>query len=93
MNIKTDAAGAVKNKDFEDLGFKIFETAEGSGMCGESWSIPQWSKDNRIFIVGGYWTWYIRTSPDGRDIWEGWWNTKEELEQTLKEIESQIPLI
>jgi hypothetical protein len=89
MNIKTDKAGVVSHEHIISKGFTVFETTEGSGMCGESWSIPQYT-NGKIYIMGGYWTWYIRKTPQGDDLFDGWWNTNEEFDNTLEQINAQL---
>jgi len=83
MNIRTNSAGQVSDKDFKVLGFHIFHTIEGNDMGQMGWSLPQYKKGN-ITITGGYWTYDL--SYKGEKVFSGWWNSKEELEDTLKEF-------
>lgn len=86
MNIRQNNAGYVTQKHIESKGFHVFETIEGSGM--ENYTMPQY-KNDKIKILGGYWTYYI-TDMKGKSLWEGWWNSNEEFDTTIAEIESKL---
>ena len=88
MNIRTDKAGAVTGKYFLSKGFKIDnETDVRDGERG-GWTLTDYSKGN-IHISGGYWTWYVKDK-NGKSLGEYWWNTEEEFDKTLKQLENEI---
>ena len=53
------------------------------GQC--LYSMPQWVKD-KIEITGGYWSYKIINKANSKYKTDIWRNSKDELEQTLKEI-------
>ena len=89
MNITNDKAGAVSHEHILKRGFKVFETIEGSDMGQMSWSMPQF-KNDKIRILGGYWNYVIKPLNSNKTIWEGWWNSNEEFDETINEINKVI---
>lgn len=84
MNIRKDSAGCVTNKHIQSKGFIIFDTIEGNDMGQMDYSIPQY-KNDKYKIVGGYWNWTIQDL-NGKKLWEGWWNSNEEFDETLNSL-------
>lgn len=84
MNIRTDAAGSVKDEHIISKGFRVFEKIGGNDMGQMEWEIPQYTND-KVKITGGYWTWCV-TDMNGQKLWEGWWNTNEEFDVTMAEL-------
>jgi hypothetical protein len=84
MNIRKDSAGYVTGEHILKSGFKIDKEYE----CKE-WYKKDYSKDGKLFLTGGYWTYYIRDK-NGKKLFEGWWNSNEEFDKTISEIESKL---
>jgi len=84
MNIKTDAAGAVKDEHIISKGFKVFDTIKGNDMGQMEWEIPQYT-NGKVKIVGGYWNWVVKNM-EGQKLWEGWWNSNDEFDATMTEL-------
>lgn len=82
MNILKDSAGCVTHKHIKNKGFNIFDTIEGY-----DYSIPQY-QNNKFQIVGGYWNWIIKDIKTGQKIWSGWWNSNDEFDKTILELET-----
>lgn len=87
MNIHTDAAGAVSDKHILSKGFSVFDVIEVNDIDSSS-SLPQYTNE-KIKIVGGYWHYVVKDMED-KKLWEGWWNSNEEFDQTVTEIESKL---
>ena len=84
MNIRTDAAGAVKHEHIISKGFQVFDKIGGNDMGQMEWEIPQYA-NGKFKITGGYWTWYV-TDMNGQKLWEGWWNSNDEFDATMAEL-------
>ena len=50
-----------------------------------SWEIPQY-KNDKCFITGGYWEWIVKDIK-GKVLFIGWWNSNEEFDKTMQELE------
>lgn len=88
MNIRTIAAGSVTDEHIKSRGFVVFETIEGNDMGQMEYSIPQYT-NGKVKIVGGYWTWYVKDM-EGKTLWEGWWNSNDEFDETMKQLNINI---
>lgn len=88
MNICKTSAGSVSASHIESRGFKIFKTMRGSDMGQGEWDIPQFTNE-KIKIVGCYWTWFVKDMDDN-ELWQGWWNTNEEFDKTIEEINNLL---
>lgn len=88
MNITTDKAGSMSSKHILDKGFEMYETIEGCDMGQLYYSMPQY-KNNKYTITGGYWHYKVKNLKN-EVVWEGWWNSNEEFDQTFKELNSQL---
>ena len=82
MNILKNSAGSVETSHIKKKGFEIFDFIEG-----QEYSIPQF-KNNKFLIVGGYWNWLVKDIKTGKQLWSGWWNSNDEFDQTLLELET-----
>lgn len=85
MNITNDEAGYVTNEHIKSRGFEVFDTIEGNDMGQMSYSLDQYQND-KIQILGGYWNYVIKDRETGNKLWEGWWNSNEEFDQTINEL-------
>jgi hypothetical protein len=84
MNIRTNEAGYVTNEHILSSGFKVFETIKGNDMGQSSFSLPQYEND-QFKILGGYWNYVIKDLND-KTLWEGWWNSNEEFDETINQL-------
>lgn len=84
MNILNDKAGYVTKEHIVNCGFEVFKTLEGSDMGQMTFSLPQY-KNKKCKILGGYWN-YIIQDHKGKKLWEGWWNSNEEFDKTMLEL-------
>lgn len=84
MNILKDSAGSVKSDHILSKGFKVFKTIEGNDMGQMSWSMPQY-ENTKCKIEGGYWH-YVVSDHEGQKLWEGWWNSNEEFDKVMDEL-------
>jgi hypothetical protein len=82
MNVLKDNAGCVTHKHIKKKGFKVFNTIEGY-----DYSLPQY-ENYKFQIVGGYWNWIIKDVKTGQQIWSGWWNSNDEFDKTILELET-----
>lgn len=80
MNILKDSAGCVTQKHIKSKGFEVFEIIEGF-----DYALPQYHND-KFQIVGGYWNWIVKDIKTGEKIWNGWWNSNDEFDQTMSEL-------
>lgn len=85
MNILKDSAGYVTHKHIESRGFKVFETREINDMGQSTIQMPQYQND-KVKICGGYWSYTVRDTKTGKEIWQGWWNSNEEFDLTMAEL-------
>lgn len=85
MNITNSQAGYATQDHILSKGFSIFDTIVGSDM-GMSWELPQY-KNEEMQILGGYWNYVIKDN-EGNTLWEGWWNSNEEFDDTIAEIKN-----
>lgn len=86
MNIRTNDAGAVSESHIKSRGFSVYKIIEGSDMEQSSFSLPQFT-NGELTIKGGYWNYSIYK--DGKSVFDGWWNTNEEFDETLREISAK----
>ena len=85
MNILKDGAGYVTDEHIKKQGFEVFNTIEGNDMGQMSYSMPQY-KNSKYRILGGYWNYIIKDIKTDRKLWEGWWNSNEEFDETIKNL-------
>ncbi len=85
MNIHNNSAGCVSGKHIESKGFEVFEIFEGNDMGQMSYSMPQYQND-KIQILGGYWNYVIKDRETGNQLFEGWWNSNEEFDNTIDNL-------
>lgn len=85
MNVLKDSAGHVTGEHILSKGFKVFKTIEGNDMGQMSWSIPQY-ENTKCKIEGGYWH-HTVSNHKGQKLWEGWWNSNEEFDQVMEELD------
>jgi len=91
MNIHTNEAGMVEHEHILSHGFEVFATMNGNDMGQMSYEIPQYErKSDGLKIVGGYWKWEVKDGDGNTLIEDIWWNTNEEFDQTLKELEEAL---
>ncbi len=86
MNIRKDEAGYVTGKYILESGFKIDKENIYSDMGQGSYTLTDYSKNNKLFLTGGYWTYYIKNK-QGDLLFEGWWNSNEEFDNTIIKLE------
>lgn len=84
MNQRKEGTGYPTEKDFLSFGFEVYEVQKVNDMGQMMVHLPQYIK-NGYKINGGWWT-YSMKDPQGKELFNGWWDTVEELEQTLKEL-------
>ena len=89
MNIRKNSAGYVTNEHILRSGFKVDKENIYSDMGQGSFTLTDYSKDNKLFLTGGYWNYYIRDK-NGKKLFEGWWNSNEEFDKTISELESKL---
>ena len=89
MNIRTNDSGYVTNEHILKSGFKVDEEHVHSDMGQGSFTLKDFSKDGKLFLTGGYWNYYIKDK-DGNLLFEGWWNSNEEFDNTIRELEKKI---
>ena len=90
MNIRKDEAGCVTGDYILKTGFKVDKIHECNNGW-DSWTLTDYSKDDLLFLTGGYWTYYIKNK-NGKQLWEGWWNSNDEFDETIKQLENDIQL-
>lgn len=88
MNIRNNDAGCVTPEHFKNKGFKVFETIYGNDMGQMNYSMPQYKSD-KIKIIGGYWN-YSVLDMDNNVLWQGWWNSNEEFDETIKYVQDLL---
>jgi hypothetical protein len=84
MNILKDSAGRVNHNHILSKGFEVFDIIKGNDMGQMEYEIPQYS-NGKLKIIGGYWNWVIKNEKNEK-LWEGWWNSNEEFNETIKEL-------
>lgn len=89
MNIRKDSAGYVTEKHIIESGFKVDKENSFSDMGQMTVTLKDYSKNGQLFLTGGYWTYYIKDG-GGKVLWEGWWNSNEEFDKTINEIEQKM---
>lgn len=87
MNILKDAAGFVTHAHILSRGFEVFETIEGCDMGQIHYSMPQFD-NGTIKILGGYWNYKIKDKADNI-LFDGWWNSNEEFDETINMLMSK----
>ena len=85
MNIYKNSAGRASENHILNSGFEVFDTIEGNDMGQMSFSLPQF-KNSRMKITGGYWNYTIKDIKTEEKLWEGWWNSNEEFDETINII-------
>ena len=60
MNIRKNDAGYVTDEHILKSGFKVDKKNTYSDMGQGSYTLTDYSKDNKLFLTGGYWTYYIK---------------------------------
>jgi hypothetical protein len=83
MNIRTNEAGCVTNEH------KVDEENTYSDMGESSYTLTDYSKDDKLFLTGGFWTYYIKDKK-GKTLFEGWWNSNDEFDETIRKLEAQL---
>jgi len=89
MNIRRNGAGAVSNQHILKSGFKIDNERNFSDMGQMTVTMTDYSKCGKLFLTGGYWTYYIKNK-DGNLLWEGWPNSNEEFDEVITKLEESI---
>lgn len=89
MNIRKDEAGYVTNDHILKSGFKIDKENTYSDMGQSTYTLTDFSKDGKLFLTGGYWTYYIKDK-NGNLLFEGWWNSNDEFDSTISELEAKL---
>lgn len=84
MNIRNSESGYVTHEHILKSGFVVTTTISGVG-----YELPQYRKGDNLFLTGGYWTHYLEDK-HGNMLWEGWWNSNEEFDKTVSEVEKII---
>jgi hypothetical protein len=84
MNIHKDSAGCVTENHILGKGFIVFDIIEGNDMGQMSYSMPQY-QNNKCKILGGYWNYTVKNNKDEK-VWEGWWNSNEEFDNTMIDL-------
>jgi hypothetical protein len=84
MNIHKDSAGCVTENHILGKGFIVFGIIEGNDMGQMSYSMPQY-QNNKCKILGGYWNYTVKNNKDEK-VWEGWWNSNEEFDNTMIDL-------
>ena len=84
MNIRRSDAGIVSNEYILSKGFTVYETIKGNDMGQMEYELPQYT-NGEITIEGGYWTYFIKDKA-GNCLWEGWWNSNDEFDNTLNNL-------
>ena len=85
MNICKDSAGYVTDEHIKSKGFEVFKVIKGEEMGQMSWEMPQW-EDDKLQIVGGYWHYRVILKETDEVLWEGWWNSNEEFDETMNNL-------
>ena len=86
MNIRKASAGYVTEDHILSYGFHVFDTIKGNDMGQMEYVLPQFQKGEWT-IEGGYWNYVVRKNKE--KVWEGWWNTNEEFDATMDELNIQ----
>lgn len=89
MNIRTNDAGMVSDEHILKSGFKVDKENTYSDMGQSTYTLTDFSKDGKLFLTGGYWTYHIKDK-NGNLLFEGWWNTNEEFDRTIAELEANM---
>jgi hypothetical protein len=89
MNIRTNDAGYVTNEHILKSGFKLDEENTYIEMGQGSYTLTDYSKYDKLFLTGGYWTYYIKDK-NGKTLFEGWWNSNDEFDETISKLEAQL---
>ena len=90
MNKRQDQNGYATNDHFLKSGF-VIDRVHDFSTGWESWRLTDYSKDGKLFLTSGYWTYSIKNA-DGKILFEGWWNSNEEFDKTIYEIENNLPI-
>ena len=85
MNIRTYNSGSISKENILNHGFRIDKTKDYPAIGESKYILIDYSKGNNLFLTGGYWNWYLKDK-NGKLLFRGWWNTVEEFENTLKEL-------
>jgi hypothetical protein len=82
MNIREASAGYVTEEHIKSKGFEVFDTIEGNDMGQMIYSMPQYQND-KVQILEGYWHYVVKDRKTGQKLWEGWWNSNKEFDETM----------
>lgn len=90
MNNRTNQAGSVDHEHILSHGFEVYKVIKGNDMGQMTYEMPQYKrKSDGLKITDGYWGYDIEDK-DGNILVEYiWWNSNEEFDQTMKEIEDE----
>ena len=88
MNITKHGAGCATSDHILNSGFTIYSETTHQDI-DSTFTLTEYIKPGKFLLTGGYWTWYIK-DVNGNTIWQGWWNSNEEFDQTIKELENKI---
>lgn len=86
MNIRKDSAGYVTGDHIKASGFKVDKENTYSDMGQGSYTLTTYSKEDKLFLTGGYWDYNIRDKK-GELLFEGWWNSNDEFDKTIDGLE------
>ena len=87
MNTRTEKAGYPTEKEILECGFKIYGSWDYNDMGQATYTFNDYSYNDKFFLRGGYWN-YTITDKDDKELWSGWFNTKQEIIDTIKELET-----
>ena len=89
MNITKDSAGSVSQKHILSKGFGIFKIDECNDMGQATYEFPQYKREDGVKITGGYWSYNIENK-NGDVLFNGWWNSDEEFDETMSHVDYLI---
>lgn len=87
MNITNNSAGYVSDEHIKSKGFKVFDVIEINDMGQTTYSLQQF-KNDKFQIIGGYWN-YVIKDLNGNKLWDGWWNSNEEFDETITKLTNE----
>lgn len=74
---KLENIKVITHDEIINLGFRIIKDNSFSDMGQMTVTLYEYSKDNKLFLTGGYWNYFLRDK-NGKLLYEGW-PTKEEF--------------
>ena len=89
MNIRTEKAGYPSKEEILECGFKVCGTWDYNDMGQATYVFEDYSKDDKLFLKGGYWN-YTISNKEGKILFDGWFNTKQELLETVYRLEAEL---